>query len=163
MKKTVASAVLGLFLVAASAFAQSGLAEIQKELREQEAKLATVALVMLHFDITAAAGRAIRASEEFLRLEKKFKNLSDDRQKLCAQLPALSFRQTLRETQASATQVIELMAKAPALVEKGGTPSEGMTKLMSSDLAQLMQNIAGNSAELQTLFSDLETNCSKEG
>lgn len=165
MKKIMCSTVICLILFAASAFAQSGrgLAEIEKESRSQEAKLATVALVMLHFDITAAAGRAIRASEEFLRLNKKIQQLSADHPTACAQLPTLPYRQVLREAQVSATHVVELMANAPALIQAGGTPSEGMVKLLAGDLPKVMQNIAGNSAELQKSFSDMETSCAKKG
>lgn len=164
MKKLFVSVVVCLlFLTAASAFAQSGLADIEKMVREQEAKLATVGLALLHFDITAATGRALRAFEVYRGLEKKIKKLSDDQSVLCTQLPAISYRQTLREVQVSAALVVELMDKVAPLIAAGGTPSEGMKKLMAGDLAKLMRTIAEDGEKLQSLFSDLETSCSKEG
>lgn len=164
MKKLLVSAIVGLLVLpAALAFAQMGLPEIEKLLREQEAKLATVRLEMLHMDITAATGRAIDAFQKFLSLEKKIKNLPQDHTALCAKLPTLPYAHVLHETQASAAEVGALLAQAPALVEKGGTPSAGMQKLMASELAQVMGYAVSETAKLRDLFSDLEISCSKEG
>jgi hypothetical protein len=162
MKRVIAIVLLVLGF-AGTAFAQSGLAEIEKEVREQEARLYTVELQLLHMDITHATDRAIRAFAAFGGLQKKIQKLSTDPALLCVQLPALRYQQTLREVKTSAAQVVELMHKVTPLVKAGGVPSEGMAKFMAGDLPSLMQEIASDGTKLQALFSDLETSCSKDG
>lgn len=165
MKKRYAYviAILGFLFANASAFAQNDAADIQRFVREQEGVLATVRLQMLHFDITQATGSVIEHYNEFARLEKKIRALSEDRAALCAQMPRMPYRHALQTTQASAARVIELMAQAPALIQAGGNPPEGMGKLLASSLSSLMQNIAKDATALQKHFSELEASCSKEG
>ncbi|OGZ97068.1 MAG: hypothetical protein A3J10_01505 [Candidatus Sungbacteria bacterium RIFCSPLOWO2_02_FULL_54_10] len=164
MKKLFVSVVVCfLALTAVAAYAQSNLADIEKMIREQEAKHATVRLTLLHFEIAEAVDSAIRAARQFQRLNEKVQKLSGDHQLLCAQLPAIPHLRALREMETSAARVVELIGKVTALVKAGGTPSEGMQKLMAGDLAQLMQTIVADGAKLHALFSDLETTCAKEG
>ena len=163
MKKFFAVVVGFLALTAVAASAQSGLADIQKMVREQEAMHATVALALLHMDITHATGQALRAFEAYQSMEKKVRKISDDPAVSCVQIPGLAYRQILRETETSAAYVVTLMSKAPTMIEAGAVPSEGMRKFIDSGLSELMQVIAADSKKLQALFSNLETFCAKKG
>lgn len=164
MKKFFASAIVGLLLtIAVSVFAQEGVGNIKKLIQEQEALLVTMRLYALHLEITHAAGRMIQAWEQYRLLELKIQRLSDDHATLCMQFPTLPYRQTLHEIEASTAQVVALMDQIPAHLAAGAVPSEGMKKLLEGEFSSLVQGITAGTVKLQSLFSELETSCSKEG